>query len=788
MRRALTVWLVLWTVAGCGGDEEPKDVGAIEVSPSAVLLTEVGDGMTLAAQAFDPEGRPMAGALTWRSSNPDVVSIDGKGTVTALAAVGSAQITAELGDAVSAPMLVVVAEPVPGAILVTDSEVVDGPDAEDPAALIDLGLRVRLTVAPGIEVSPGAIMLARESKLVAGRVVSAEPADAGTAVVLETVAVPDLFRQLSVDDTYHLDTSAVADASADALAAADEEGTFRIGPLVCKKPSPSFSALTGEGSIRLEPDLTLVRHLSQGSDGQVASASAIVSGSLVATGTLSLKFRPAIEGKISCTYKIKKIPLPIGGPISVVAGFQVPIGIKGEITLGVQSSAVDAKLEIKSTSHTTMGFTYAPETGVVPIALMTEDVDIKPTFNLTELGLAPYAAVSVAVGPTAGLDVGISLPLLGEATLSLIEAWLQLKAEAKLTHPLVQLGEPAMASNYEAKVALAVGPGSDAKKALSFLSGAVTLKPALSIEKKLARSPIGTLMPDRTTAEPGETVRLSVNLDATTTKFFGVPNVGEIRIYHGPPGLELEVIATLPAGSVSWDWHPTFTDLGIHTFWATVETVFGPGIPLEIKEDSSIQIHVGPRNRHWEGQITFDATGEESSTSGQFATQVALSTSGSSTLKQNLTTPEFLDEVSATGSLEHTEIVTFTPLPGDPDDCIYRTVTTSTTTNNSILPRTQAAAQFVVDDVSGVYTLYFQPATFTATLRRDIVATLFSGPGTCEPTTTSTSMTDVTFAPEDLFAQGTFTPGSDSITGTVTLETGLDPVATYTMNWTLTRQ
>ena len=731
----------------------------------------------------------MSNALTWRSSNPDVVSIDAKGKITALVAVGSAQITAELGDAVSAPMLVVVAEPAPGAILVTDSEVVEGPDAEDPAALIDLGLRVRLTVAPGIEVSPGAIMLARESKLVAGRVVSAEPAAAGTAIVLETVAVPDLFRQLSVDDTYHLDTDAVYEALAPADAVvADDDGTFRIGPLVCKKPSPSFSALTGEASIRLEPDLRLVRHLAQGSDGQIASASGIVSGTLVATGTLSLKFRPAIEGKISCSYKITKIRLPIGGPISVIAGFQVPIGIKGEISLGIQSSAVDAKVEIKATSHTTMGFTYAPETGVVPIALMTEQVDIKPTFNLTELGIAPIAAVTVAVGPTAGLDVGISLPLLGEATLSLIEAWLQLKAEAKLTHPLVQLGEPAMASNYEAKVALSVGPGSDAKKALSFLSGAVTFKPAINVEKKLARSPIGTLMPDRTDAEPGETVRLAVNLDPTTTTFFGVPNVVELRVYHAAPGLQPEVIATLPAGSSSWDWHPTFTDLGTHVFWATVETVFGPGIPLEIKEDSSIQVHVGPRNRHWEGQITFDATGQETNTAGQYVTQLGLTTSGSSTVKQNLTTPEFLDEVSATGSLEHTEIVTFTPAPGDPNTCIYSTVTTSTTTNNTIVPRTEAAAQLIADDVSGVYSLYFQPATFTATRRTDVVATLFSGPGTCEPTTTTTSMTEVTFEPEDLFASGTFTPGSDSITGTVTLETGLDPVATYTMTWTLMRR
>lgn len=785
MKGALILWLVSCVVA-CE-DDAPPAVGVIEVSPSAALLTEVGDGMTLSAQALDPAGRPMTGALRWRSSNPDVVSIDAKGHITALAAVGSAQITAELGDAVSEPMLVVVAEPAPGAVLVTDDEVVSGPEAEDPAAPFGLGFKVRLTVAPEITVAPGAILLARESKLIAGRVVSV----AGADIVLETVAVPELFRQLSVDDTYRIDAAALERAEdipeADALVAPADEATFRIGPFTCKAPL-GFSALTGDASIRIEPDLTLVRHLSQNSDGQVESASAVVSGSLVATGTVSLKFVPSIEAKVSCKYTIKKIPLPIGGPISVIAGFQVPIGVKGEFTFGLQSSAVEGKFEIKSTSQTTLGFTYAAATGMVPIADVTENVEVKPTLKMTNTGLAPVAAIAVAVGPTAGLDVGIMLPFLGGASLSLLEAWVQLKAEAKLTHPLIQLGEPGMASNYEAKVGLSVGPGSDAKEALKFFGGALTVKPALSIEKKLARSPIGTLMSDRTEVEPLQTVRLTVNLDPSTTRFFGVDNVVELRIYHAAPGMEPEVIATLPAGATSWDWHPTFTDLGTHVFWATVETVFGPGIPLEIKEDSSLQVHVGPRNRHWDGEITFTATGQETLNGGQYVTDWALSTSGSSMVKQNLDTPEFLDEVSATGSLEHTEIVTFTPGPGDPDTCIYRTVTTSTTTNNTIAPRTGPAAQLIVDDVSGIYSLYFQPATFTATRRTVTEATLVSGPATCEPSSSSSNETEVTFAPEDLFASGTFTPGANTITGTVTLETGLAPVATYTMTWTLTRR
>jgi hypothetical protein len=134
------------------------------------------------------------------------------------------------------------------------------------------------------------------------------------------------------------------------------------------------------------------------------------------------------------------------------------------------------------------------------------------------------------VGPTVGLDVGINLPLLGGASLSLLEAWLQLKADATLTLPFIQLAEPTLAAKYGAKVGLKVGPGSDAKKALSFLGGAVTVNTELSIERKLATSPVGTMTANRTEAQLGDAVQVTVALDADTTSFLGLANVEEIRI------------------------------------------------------------------------------------------------------------------------------------------------------------------------------------------------------------------------------------------------------------------
>lgn len=218
-------------------------------------------------------------------------------------------------------------------------------------------------------------------------------------------------------------------------------------------------------------------------------------------------------------------------------------------------------------------------------------------------------------------------------------------------------------------------------------------------------------------------------------------------------------------------------------------TVLGPGLPLETKEDSSVLVHVGPRTfRPWQGQISFEASGEESRVDGQFALRFSLMTRGTSTVRQNMATPEFLDEVSASGSVDHVEVSTFTPLPGPPDQCVYRTVTISTTAGAGIAAdRPTPAAQLSINETSGAYVLFFQPARLEATTRTEATASLASGPATCDPGGTTTTEQPAAFLPEDLIGVGTFDPGATAISGSAELMTGLDPLATYRMTWTLTR-
>src|SRR5262249_17545675 len=150
-----------------------------------------------------------------------------------------------------------------------------------------------------------------------------------------------------------------------------------------------------------------------------------------------------------------------------------------------------------------------------------------------------------------------------------------------------------LASKYEAKAGVTVGPGKDVKKALSFLGGHGQIGASVAVEQKLASSPSGTLAADRTEVQPGDDVRFAVDL--VNTAFLSIDNGAETRIYHSLPGGNgVELVATLPAGAHgTWTWTTKPLDVGVHTFWAVVVTVLAPGLPLEIKEDSSVTVHVG---------------------------------------------------------------------------------------------------------------------------------------------------------------------------------------------------
>jgi alpha-tubulin suppressor-like RCC1 family protein len=103
-------------------------VDRIEVTPAALTLTSIGATRQLAARAVDAYGNTVSGVtITWRSNSTAVATVDGAGTVRAIAN-GSAQIHAtgagKVGTANATVQQVAAAVAVSGARAVVESETV----------------------------------------------------------------------------------------------------------------------------------------------------------------------------------------------------------------------------------------------------------------------------------------------------------------------------------------------------------------------------------------------------------------------------------------------------------------------------------------------------------------------------------------------------------------------------------------------------------------------------------------------------------------------------------------
>jgi hypothetical protein len=108
------------TVAAPGTDAAPAPqpsqpaaaaVARVEIAGTDLALVVGSAAQSLTASVLDANGRPLARAVTWSSSNPQVARVDESGRVTAVGA-GSAQITATL-DGRSDRLGVTVAAPTP---------------------------------------------------------------------------------------------------------------------------------------------------------------------------------------------------------------------------------------------------------------------------------------------------------------------------------------------------------------------------------------------------------------------------------------------------------------------------------------------------------------------------------------------------------------------------------------------------------------------------------------------------------------------------------------------------
>jgi hypothetical protein len=617
MNRHFTMVLPLWcalvaALAGCHG----QHVTRIEVAPITVLLTASGQTHAFTARAFDQYDHPMKANFTWYSSNDAAVSVSANGEARSLVDLGSAQIMASASGVESPGALVVIAQLAPGAVLVSDAQVLSGPDPLDLDHAIELGAQSRLTLTGVSGLAPGTILLASEEKPVGGRVVSVTDAGGGKLeVILESVTLPELLAHYSIDGRYSIHqefSSPVVSAPASPTTAGrstlaipdaiEGEREWKWGNNLACKVRGTLSIADGAFGYTMRADLDPEIHWNE--SVTVVKVIGTVSGTM--KGTLRISAGRA-TGTLTCRLKLlPRTALPIGGPLAAVINLGVTPGLRVDGSLSFRTPGVEVGFEEKTTLRVTEGFSCDMKTDTCDdLSDVTSTSDIKPILHVEDLASSDFQ-VEGFFGPSAYVQLDASVPLTDAVgwtrPVSIVEGFFGGRYDFTAAGKWDQAKDPNYASKYALKLYGELGLGSDAARALRKLIPGISLQlKGLVFDHPLATSPFGSSTADKTKVKIGEPVKLTINLDPSSTSIplIDYYNVEEIRIYRKSKyklKMDESPIGTVAASNgqseFNWTWTPTAADAGSNTLYAFVVTKLPFVVPLEINANSGVPVEV----------------------------------------------------------------------------------------------------------------------------------------------------------------------------------------------------
>lgn len=572
-------------------------------------------GQTAHLTATTSAAQGGAAPVVWSSSDPTQVSVDDEGNVTALTDLGGALIYAAAGDRTT-PVAVLIAQPVAGAVLVSDAQVVSAPQAlGDPSAIPGNGDRYRVSLT-GIDAPPpGTILLATGGAEIGGRVLTSSATASGIDVEFELVPLPEMLARYSFSFEIPIDPrdaglATVAStrnqiASVGAVPGivpqpvaderkAEHEVEFEKGPLKCKA-SVSAKFQSSAFSIKATTNLTLqVEGNKEEADTTAADHTKMVlTGPIALDISGGLKMEAGFSGSASCSL-IKQIPIPIGGVLALVIGLGIPLGLEASAEGSVKAVDVDLGPTGHIGTKVTLGF-ECTNTICRVLTDATADKDNGIKFE-PKVRLLPDLRVeaSLALNIVTGLGGRI-----GTAEGSIIDAKIGPVQALNLAFDDAQIRDTGYASNYDLKIAGSVAPSEALKKAIERLLGPnVTVDLALKYESDaISTSPAGQLSVEKPRVQLGKPVTLSIDLDPKTIVYwpFGA-NVDGLIISRWKDNA-LQQIASIPlvtSGQTHFEykWTPSREYLGMNDLVAFVESSGLPGFPLEIAADSKKQVEV----------------------------------------------------------------------------------------------------------------------------------------------------------------------------------------------------
>jgi hypothetical protein len=580
-------WLNIGTASG------GSTVARIEIQQTGLLLTQAGDTRQLAAAAYDALGNVLNVPITWSSTKPADISVDNTGKVTAVTANGSGQIVADVNCVKSAPLLVVVTQPVANAILLTDAQIVGNPVETDPNAPPSFNNTYQVVLTGVSAPAIGSILISTESKAVAGRVVAVNTAVGQTIVTLQLVSVPELLPDLNVNETIDLSRAPVT-FPADVVAAYDIQrtgNTFTFTPkstpvstnlrgavvtptALTAFTAPSFfdkceASFTGPAlstspfqlsklptpSFTLSPTVDFVYTKGIGFERLMVYATPKL------TMEAALTVTAAFEGKITCEKELGAIIIPItGGALDVIAGGQVPFGYR--IELGGKLTLANMSLSVKNETSATVQIGLAcPGAANCTFVHNLGPVDNTLTPSLTLPSLANLR-VEPSLKAYGYLKAVLGMPAFESMRFETFEATAGSKFQGSFAPEITQILDTTYKSDYKVSLEATAKVGVNLGDALKLFGIENINALDQTISTNIAKSPAGTVSADKSSFASGDTVNFTVRLDPGTTDFFpllGPYNVDKILLVRRYPGLDsTSVVGTAVAASGQTDFNITY--------------------------------------------------------------------------------------------------------------------------------------------------------------------------------------------------------------------------------------
>lgn len=618
-------------LAACGGgdtqDATPPPAAAqvvrVELSPPALLFTAAGQNQRLRLRAFDDQGREITGVTaTWSSSRESEVGVDASGTVSARAAVGSGQVTASVNGVTSAPVLVSVARPAEGVVLLADSQIAGTPVAVDPNAEPDVDNPYEVLLTGIAAPAPGTLLLGREGIALGGEVVQATPEAGGVRVRLQPVPLARLMQTAQLKEEIDLrglplqlppEVAALYSVErqgdeyvftprAGALASPAARGTkralalhpFNLGPFKCEVATPELPVSLSQPalfSMKFEPRYIVDYDQAKGLQRLLLSAD--TSFKLKA----NLQLNAAALVNVTCETTLYQRLAPLPGWAGLILAGELKAGVGFELEGSVTVPVLGAELTAESKGPMEVGVDCTSGTCVLARRWDPETKNdlrfITPSQALanarSELFVFGYGFGKLKAG----------LTLVDQARVDVVTARGGLKLEAQLAPEATQLAPvPAGQTDYRSEIKLhalaevaagSINRGDSGLRKLLQRLGVfrVNLLKA-QISKPLGVSPKGAATVDRGAFADGDALTFKVQIDPQTADFPGLGyNVRRVRILRTADGLLPREVARIEATpgqtafELRWVAEGTAGESG-GGFAAFVDTVLPVPVGLEL--------------------------------------------------------------------------------------------------------------------------------------------------------------------------------------------------------------